>query len=207
MLHHKMVLASHNVGKIQELQSLLGTSSWQVIPISHYSQSAVAETGLTFVENALIKARHAAQISQLPALGDDSGLIVDALNGAPGIYSARYAGENANAQQHINKLLTALVNFTPQQRTARFYCVLVYLRHAEDPCPIIAEACWEGNILTQVQGEKGFGYDPIFYVPTHQCSAAELPSAIKNQLSHRGQALKILLEKLQNLEYSLTNYK
>ncbi len=186
---HRIVLATTNSGKLKEIQPFL--SNYQ---IQLRSFEPVEETGLPFVENAILKARHAAQITGLPALADDSGLVVDALDGAPGIYSARYAGENVSAESHIQKLLKALENET--HRNAHFYCVLVYLTHPRDPAPIISQGIWEGTILVDKQGENGFGYDPIFYVPTHHCSAAELSSEEKNRISHRGQALKILCKQL-----------
>ena len=183
----KAVLATLNPGKIREFQAL--SSLINLIPQSEYDIAPVDETGLTFVENALIKARHAAQHSGLPALADDSGLCVDALNGAPGLYSARY-GDN---------LLTNLKHMPESKRTARFYCVLVFLTHPKDPTPLIAEGIWEGSILLKPQGTQGFGYDPIFYVPTHQCSAAELSPEVKSMISHRGMALKELHKKLKNI--------
>lgn len=186
---HKVVLATSNSGKLQELQTLLAPLRWEVIAQSQFAIPNAEETGLTFIENALLKARHAAQLSHLPALADDSGLIVDALNGAPGIYSARYAVDGA----HIQKLLQALRDVPEEKRTARFHCVLAYLTHPHDPLPLIVQGTWEGRILFTPRGEKGFGYDPIFYVPTHNCSAAELSSTVKNHLSHRGQALAQLL--------------
>jgi|SRR6185312_17197629 len=191
---HKIVLATSNAGKLQEFQTLLAPLQWEVLPQSQFAISSIEETGSTFVENALLKARHAAQLTGLPALADDSGLVVDALNGAPGIYSARYGG--------INVLLTALADIPAEQRTARFYCVLVYLKHPADPMPLIAQGTWEGRILFAPQGKQGFGYDPVFYVPTHQCSAAELAPDLKNQLSHRGQALRQLLVGLNKLLFS-----
>jgi XTP/dITP diphosphohydrolase len=188
-----IVLASHNAGKIKEFNQLFAAHAVTIVPQTFPS---VPEIGLTFVENALIKARHAAQITGLPAIGDDSGLEVDALQGAPGIYSARYAGEHATATERIEKLLQALTGVEKTARTARFQCVLVYLRHAADPTPIIAQGTWEGEILLAPQGEGGFGYDPIFYVTPLGLSAAQLTAVQKNQLSHRGQALAQLMQKL-----------
>lgn len=154
------------------------------------------ETGLSFVENAILKARHAAQASGLPAIADDSGLEVDALNGAPGIYSARFAGPDATDEHNNHKLLKALATLPPEQRTARFQCLLVYLRHAQDPTPLICQGTWEGRILESPCGNNGFGYDPLFWLPEQNCSSAELPPDTKNRLSHRGQALRQLLAKL-----------
>lgn len=188
-----IVLASHNAGKIKEFDQLFAAHAIHIVPQTFPS---LPETGLTFVENALIKARHAAQITGLPAMGDDSGLEVDALQGAPGIYSARFAGEQATSAQHIEKLLQALANVPKAERTARFQCVLVYLRHAADPTPLIAQGTWEGEILFAPQGEGGFGYDPVFYVPQLGMTAAQLPAEQKNQRSHRAQALHHLIKQL-----------
>lgn len=180
----KLVVATSNADKLKEIQQIL--TGYELIPQTFES---VPETGLTFVENAIIKARHAASVTGLPALADDSGLVVDALNGAPGIYSARYAGENQPSSTHVQKLLREMEGKT--NRTARFYCVLVYLKSPHDPTPIICQGVWQGSILHEMRGSHGFGYDPIFYVPTHNCSAAELPSSEKNRISHRAQALTV----------------
>jgi XTP/dITP diphosphohydrolase len=155
----------------------------------------VPETGTTFIENAIIKARHAAKITGLPAIADDSGLEVDALNGAPGVYSARFAGENANDQDNIDKLLVEMQGKTV--RSARFWCVLVYMRHADDPTPLVCQASWEGAITEDQQGREGFGYDPVFYVASEGCTSAQLTKEQKNALSHRGQSLKQLVAKLK----------
>lgn len=187
-----IVLASNNHGKVRELTQLLADASLQIVPQSDFGVTEVAETGLTFVENALIKARHAAQHSGLAAIADDSGIAVDALHGAPGIYSARYAGVGATDEENLIKLLADLEGVAAAERTARFHCVLVYLRHAADPTPLICHGIWEGQLLTTPRGANGFGYDPVFWVPTHGCSSAELAPAVKNQLSHRGQALRQL---------------
>ncbi len=167
-----------------------------MVPQSQYNVDAAAETGLSFIENALIKARHAARISGLPALADDSGIAVDALHGAPGIYSARYAGEGASDAENLNKLIAAVEPLPVNERTARYHCVIAYLRHAEDPVPLIATGTWEGSLITEPRGTNGFGYDPIFYLEQHGCTAAELDPAVKNRLSHRGQALRGLLQQL-----------
>ena len=193
----KVVLASNNSGKLAEMQQLLSHSPLQIVPQRKFNVTEVDETGLSFVENALLKARNACEHTGLPAIGDDSGLEVDALQGAPGIYSARYAGIGVSFKQHIAKLLEALEGVAEQERSARFVCLLVYLRHATDPTPLISQGSWEGRILTETMGESGFGYDPVFWVPTHQCSAAQLSAADKSAISHRGQALKNLLERLQ----------
>lgn len=191
----RIVLASGNRGKVREFSELLADRAISVIPQSDFGVPDVAETGLTFVENAIIKARNAAAHTALPAIADDSGLEVDYLNGAPGIYSARYAGDGGSTA-NIAKLLSALGGVDTPDRGARFQCVLVYLRHADDPTPLICQGTWEGRILTAAQGEAGFGYDPVFYVPDEGCSAAELSADRKNALSHRGQALRCLLAAL-----------
>jgi len=152
----------------------------------------VEETGATFVENAILKARNAALHCKLPAIADDSGLVVDALNGAPGVISARYAGVGASDQDNLNKLLQELEGVPEKLRTARFICVMVFMEHANDPCPVIAQGVWEGRILDHAVGENGFGYDPVFWVPERQCASAQLSAEVKNSLSHRGQALKKL---------------
>ncbi len=196
-MSNKVVLATGNQGKVKELSAMLNQYDIEVLPQSDFNVSEVAETGTTFVENAIIKARHAAKISGLPAIADDSGLEVDALNGAPGVYSARYAGENADDQKNIDHLLAALGEQT--ERSARFWCVLVYMRHADDPTPIICQASWEGEITTTQQGREGFGYDPIFKVQGLDCTSAELTKEEKNAISHRGQALKQLVSHFQGL--------
>jgi len=192
----KIVLATGNQGKIKELANMLQDLNITVIPQSNFNVTEVAETGTTFVENAIIKARHAAKITGLPAIADDSGLAVDYLQGAPGIYSARFAGENANDEDNITKLLTELKDVPAAQRSARFLCVLVFMRHEEDPTPIICQGEWQGIITKARSGEQGFGYDPIFYVEQQQMTSAQLPRDIKNQLSHRGKALIQLKEQL-----------
>lgn len=196
-MSNKVVLATGNQGKVKELSAMLNQYDIEVLPQSDFNVPEVAETGTTFVENAIIKARHAAKISGLPAIADDSGLEVDALNGAPGVYSARYAGANADDQKNIDHLLAALGEQT--ERSARFWCVLVYMRHADDPTPIICQASWEGEITTTQQGREGFGYDPIFKVQGLDCTSAELTKEEKNAISHRGQALKQLVSHFQGL--------
>jgi XTP/dITP diphosphohydrolase len=190
----KIVLASGNKGKLAEFSALFEAYSMSVVPQSDFSVPDVPETGTTCVENAIIKARHAAKLTGLPAISDDSGLVVDALNGEPGIYSARYAGEHGNDGANCDKLLHNLKGQT--NRRARFLCVLVYMKHADDPTPIICEGQWHGEITEQAFGDGGFGYDPIFYVPAQQSTAAELNKSIKNKISHRGQALTLLMSKL-----------
>lgn len=193
----KIVLASNNKGKVREFGEMLSILNMEVVPQATFNIEDADETGLTFVENAIIKARHASAIAGLPAIADDSGLEVDFLNGAPGIYSARYSGEGATDEKNLLKLLAALKDVPEEKRTARFQCLLVYMRHAEDPTPLICQGTWEGIIMTEPQGENGFGYDPIFYVPSHNCSSAQLAADEKNKLSHRGQALKKLLTALK----------
>ena len=194
----KIVLASGNSGKLREIQAVLDQQRFQLIRQSELNVPDVPETGTTFVENAIIKARHAAKKTGLPALADDSGIEVDALQGAPGVYSARYAGTHGEDDANNKKLLTAMKNVGEQDRGARFQCVIVYMRHAEDPMPLICEGTWEGNILYDLSGPNGFGYDPLFYVPTHRCSSAELDPAEKNRISHRAQALQKLITALNN---------
>lgn len=201
----RVVLASTNPGKISEIQTLMQPRGIQVLPQTAFSIPEVTETATTFVENALLKARNAARFSGLPALADDSGLEVDALNGAPGIYSARYAGPEAGSQANNLKLLEALEFFEDDQRQARFRCVMVFLRHPYDPAPIIAQGVWEGVIARALQGQGGFGYDPLFYLPDLGKTAAELSAEEKNRMSHRGQALRQLLTALPGGEPSITN--
>jgi XTP/dITP diphosphohydrolase len=192
-----IVLASNNAGKVREINQLLEGARIRVVPQGDFGVPEAEETGLTFVENAILKARNAAQCSGLPAIADDSGIEVDALHGAPGIHSARYAGAGASDADNLVKLLHALESIPEPERGARFQCVLVYLRHAADPTPLICQGTWEGRILEAPRGENGFGYDPIFYVPTQGCSSAELDPAVKNGLSHRGQALRRLRQLLE----------
>jgi len=191
-----VVLASNNAGKVREINQLLAQQEIQVIPQSKFDTPEAEETGLTFVENAILKARNAARHSGLPAIADDSGIEVDALKGAPGIYSARFAGPACDDQANNEKLLADLQEVADEDRNARFQCVLVYLRHADDPTPIICQGTWEGRILHAPRGENGFGYDPLFLVPQFGCSSAELTPEQKNALSHRGQALRQLVAAL-----------
>lgn len=184
----ELVIASSNTGKLAELRALLG-DGFTLHAQSEFAVSDAEETGTTFIENALLKARHASRCTGLPALADDSGLCVDALNGAPGLYSARYAGQHGDHQANIDKLLLDLAHTPDAARSARFVCVIALLRHADDPLPIIAQGTWEGRILHARSGNGGFGYDPVFFSPAHGCSAAELAPQIKNRDSHRGQAL------------------
>jgi len=188
-----IVLASGNAGKVREIHELLAEFDIEVRAQNEFSVPEAAETGLTFVENALIKARNAARHTGLPALADDSGLEVDVLNGAPGIYSSRYAGADADDRANLEKLLADLEGVPDERRSARFQCLVVYLRHERDPTPLICQGTWEGRILHAPRGTGGFGYDPVFFVPTEDRASAELPPEIKNRLSHRGQALRALL--------------
>ncbi|HKQ29885.1 MAG TPA: RdgB/HAM1 family non-canonical purine NTP pyrophosphatase [Burkholderiales bacterium] len=191
-----VVLASANAGKLREINRMLTGFDIQVLPQSRFNVPDVDETGTSFIENALLKARHAARHAKLPAIADDSGIEVDYLDGAPGIYSARYAGKGASDEQNLRKLLDALQDVPPAQRGARFRCVMVHVRDEQDPAPIVTQAAWEGSVLTSPRGTNGFGYDPVFFVPTHSCSSAELAPDLKNQLSHRGQALRALVAAL-----------
>lgn len=192
----KLVLASGNAGKLRELRALLAGDGFELHAQSEFGVVDIKETGLTFVENALLKARHAARATGLPALADDSGLCVDALGGAPGLYSARFAGVHGDARANNTKLLGLLGGLPDAQRGAHFHAVIVLLRHAEDPQPMIAEASWHGRILHAPQGSDGFGYDPVFFDPAYAASAAELDPALKNRISHRGQALATLKQRL-----------
>lgn len=192
----RVVLASGNQGKVREINQILYGLDLQVVPQTELGVDEVEETGLTFVENAIIKARAASQQTGLAAIADDSGLEVDALQGAPGIYSARYAGANASDAENYFKLLEAMDGVAEPQRKARFRCLMVYMRHAADPTPIICQGSWEGAITLAPHGENGFGYDPVFWVPEYSCSAAALSAGQKNNLSHRGAALRQLAQQL-----------
>ena len=191
-----VVLASGNAGKLRELGRVLAPLDVILKPQAQFNVPDVEETGFSFVENAIIKARAAAQHTGLPAIADDSGIEVDHLNGAPGIYSARYSGAGDEANNAL--LLQELGKTTEEQRSARFQCVLVYMRHALDPTPLICQASWEGSILFEPRGENGFGYDPLFYLPEHQCSSAQLDPSIKNRISHRAKASSLLFEALRH---------
>ena len=199
----QVVLASGNKGKLAELQKMMAELNTEVRLQSEFGIGSnipeADETGLTFVENAIIKARHAAKVSGLPAIADDSGLEVDYLKGQPGIYSARYAGTEASDADNNQKLLKNLEGVKTSDRIARFHSVVVYMRHAEDPTPIICHGAWEGYVLEEIRGEHGFGYDPLFFVPSEHCSAAELPPGMKNQISHRAKAMELLLKNLKEL--------
>ena len=194
----QVVLASRNAKKLKELQALLTPLGYTARLVSEFSDEEVAETAPTFIENALLKARHAARVSGLPAIADDSGLEVAALAGAPGVYSARYAGEPSDDAANNAKLLAALAGVPAAQRGSRFVSALAWLRHADDPVPMIAIGTWAGRILEAPCGSNGFGYDPLFWVDSHQCSSAELASEEKNRISHRAQALQALLLQLRD---------
>jgi XTP/dITP diphosphohydrolase len=188
----QIILASSNIGKIKEIQDIL--AEHLIVPQSVFNVTDADETGSTFVENAIIKARHAAFQCKLPAIADDSGLVVDALSGAPGVISARYAGVGASDRDNVQKLLKELEDVPEERRSARFICVMVFLEDAEDPFPVIAQGVWEGQILYQPIGDNGFGYDPVFWVPEQQCASAELSAVVKNSLSHRNKALRSLTD-------------
>ncbi len=199
LMAKKIVLASGNAGKLREFFHILGDEGFEITPQSDYDVIDVPETGLTFVENAIIKARNAAQHTGLPALADDSGIEVDALNGRPGIYSARYSGVTGGQGDDANntKLLEEMKGVPEGKRTARFRCCIVYMRHGDDPSPLIADASWEGTIMHELSGPNGFGYDPLFFVPTHGTSSAELSAGEKNAISHRGKALQMILKSMK----------
>lgn len=192
----RLVIATGNAGKLKEIRRIFSGLDVDIVPQSDFDTPEADETGLSFIENAIIKARNAAAHTGLPALADDSGIEVDALNGEPGIHSARYAGDD---ESNIDKLLRELDATGDAQRSARFQCVMAYVRHARDPVPLIAQGSWEGKILTRRQGESGFGYDPVFYVPEQGCSAAELAPDQKNAISHRGKALSLMLDQLAKI--------
>ncbi len=196
---NKIVFASGNAGKLREIAQLLDGLDIDVLPQSEFDVPEIEETGLTFLENSILKARNAAQHTGLPAIADDSGIAVDVLQGHPGIYSARFAGVGASDEDNLLKLIDMIKPFPEEQRTARFICSMVYLRDKDDPVPIIAQGVWEGQLVTDPKGENGFGYDPVFYVESQQCTSAELPPEVKNKLSHRGQALMQLLDKLNDI--------
>ena len=198
-MNKQIVLASNNRGKLEELRALLNGTTIDCIPQSDHSVPEVAETGLSFVENAIIKARHASRFTHLPAIADDSGIEVDGLNGAPGIRSARYAGDSASEADNIAKLLLGLSIAETDSRQARFRCEIVFVRHEFDASPVICSGTWAGRIAETPRGENGFGYDPIFLVGNGQKSAAELSAEEKNRISHRGQALAQLVERLKEL--------
>jgi len=193
----RVVLASNNPGKLKEITSILKDLDITLVTQAEFNVPEVEETGKSFIENALIKARHASAISGLPAISDDSGIEVDILNSEPGIYSARYAGQGATDEANLQLLVDNITRAGIDKPVARYQCVIVYMRHANDPMPLIADGTWEGYLITEPIGDNGFGYDPIFYVPEYQCTSAQLQPVVKNQISHRGMALKKLAEKLR----------
>lgn len=195
----KIVLASGNQGKLAELQAMLQPLALEVVAQNELRVPEAEETGVTFIENALIKARNAAEHTGLPAISDDSGLAVDVLDGAPGVRSARYSGADANDLANNRKLLQALAGVPDEQRGAQFHCTVVYLRHAQDPAPLICHGVWPGYILRDARGQAGFGYDPLFWVPEEQASSAELSKARKNRISHRGRAMRALILRLRDI--------
>ena len=194
----EVVLASRNAGKLAEMQALLTPLAWRLRLVSDFTDDAAEETAPSFVENALLKARHAARVSGLPAIADDSGIEVDALRGRPGVHSARYAAPGASDADNNARLLHELAGVPEAHRGARFVCVMVALRHADDPVPLIAQGVWRGRILDAPRGAKGFGYDPLVFVPERTCSSAELDPAVKNRISHRAQAAAALLAGLRS---------
>ena len=193
----KIVLASGNAGKVRELNHMLAGFEVEIVPQTQFKLAEAIEDGLSFVENAIIKARHAAKLTGLPAIADDSGIEVDALNHAPGLYSARYSGEGANDQKNNDKMLRELTGVPEARRTARYQCVLVFMRDGIDPMPMIAQGSLEGRILESPRGTGGFGYDPIFWLPDHGCAAAEITLDEKNKISHRAKAMQVLLQQLK----------
>ncbi len=194
----KLVIASGNKGKLRELSALLEPLNYDVHTQAEFNVPEAEETGTTFVENAIIKARNASKYTGFPAVADDSGIEVDALQGAPGVYSARFSGPNATDDQNNALLVKKLSSVAPEKRTARYRAVIVYMRHEKDPSPLICDGSWEGHIILEPQGEGGFGYDPYFYLDAQKCTSAQLTSDHKNSISHRGKALKKLLEKLSS---------
>lgn len=195
-MSYKTVIASGNAGKVREFNALLANSPIQIVPQSEFDLPEAEETGSTFVENAIIKAKHAARLTRLPAIADDSGLAVDALGGQPGVYSSRYAGENATDSDNVDKLLRELKGVEASNRSARFLCVIVYMQSADDPTPIICQGEWQGTISEKPSGLGGFGYDPVFWLNSFAKTAAQLPAEVKNSVSHRAIAMKLLMEKL-----------
>jgi len=196
----KIVLATSNPGKIEEIKAMTKSLPIEWVLQSDLNIPDAEETGSTFIENAILKARHAAKLSGLPALADDSGLVVDALDGAPGVYSARYAGKEASTEVRNQALLDALKGVKREDRSASYHCVLALMEHEDDAIPLICHGVWEGAILEAPRGSNGFGYDPIFYVPTHRCSAAEMSTKEKNKISHRGQVMEQLMEAFSSVD-------
>jgi XTP/dITP diphosphohydrolase len=196
LIKEKIVLASGNLDKVREINALLSNTSYEIVPQSKFNVVEADETGTTFLENALIKARNAAQHTKYPVIADDSGIEVDALNGKPGIFSSRYAGPNASDRDNLNKLIKNIKGLDPKDCHARFICSMVFLENMNEKDPIVVEGVWEGYVVANPRGKNGFGYDPIFYIPSLSCTSAELSDDKKNELSHRGQALRLLIKKI-----------
>jgi len=196
LIKEKIVLASGNLDKVREINALLSNTSYEIVPQSKFNVVEADETGTTFLENALIKARNAAQHTKYPVIADDSGIEVDALNGKPGIFSSRYAGSNASDRDNLNKLIKNIKGLDPKDCHARFICSMVFLENMNEKDPIVVEGVWEGYVVANPRGKNGFGYDPIFYIPSLSCTSAELSDDKKNELSHRGQALRLLIKKI-----------
>jgi len=196
LIKEKIVLASGNLDKVREINALLSNTSYEIVPQSKFNVVEADETGTTFLENALIKARNAAQHTKYPVIADDSGIEVDALNGKPGIFSSRYAGSNASDRDNLNKLIKNIKGLDPKDCHARFICSMVFLENLNEKDPIVVEGVWEGHVVANPCGKNGFGYDPIFYIPSLSCTSAELSDDKKNELSHRGQALRLLIKKI-----------
>ena len=196
MIKEKIVLASGNLNKVREINALLSNTSYEIIPQSEFNVIEADETGTTFLENALIKARHAAQHTKYPVIADDSGIEVDALDGKPGVFSSRYAGQNASDKDNLNKLIKNIKRLDPKDCHARFICSMVFLENMNEKDPIVVEGVWEGYVVVNPCGKNGFGYDPIFYIPSLGCTSAELSDDKKNELSHRGQALRLLIQRI-----------
>ena len=196
MIKEKIVLASGNLNKVREINALLSITSYEIIPQSEFNVIEADETGTTFLENALIKARNAAQHTKYPVIADDSGIEVDALDGKPGVFSSRYAGQNASDKDNLNKLIKNIKGLDPKDCHARFICSMVFLENMNEKDPIVVEGVWEGYVVVNPCGKNGFGYDPIFYIPSLGCTSAELSDDKKNELSHRGQALRLLIQRI-----------
>ena len=196
MIKEKIVLASGNLNKVREINALLSNTSYEIIPQSEFNVIEADETGATFLENALIKARNAAQHTKYPVIADDSGIEVDALDGKPGVFSSRYAGQNASDKDNLNKLIKNIKGLDPKDCHARFICSMVFLESISEKDPIVVEGVWEGYVVVNPCGKNGFGYDPIFYIPSLGCTSAELSDDKKNELSHRGQALRLLIQRI-----------
>ena len=196
MIKEKIVLASGNLNKVREINALLSNTSYEIIPQSEFNVIEADETGTTFLENALIKARNAAQHTKYPVIADDSGIEVDALDGKPGVFSSRYAGQNASDKDNLNKLIKNIKGLDPKDCHARFICSMVFLENMNEKDPIVVEGVWEGYVVVNPCGKNGFGYDPIFYIPSLGCTSAELSDDKKNELSHRGQALRLLIQRI-----------